>query len=98
LKALNPVEWNYEIHNTKMLPIIRGLKKWRHYLEGAHHPWDILQEVQCSLCNDTQEESVRGHPSVSLLPLSSPTLPLFICIPSPPSPGITLKGQRPSHS
>jgi hypothetical protein len=24
---------------------------------------------------------VRGHPSVSLPPLSSPTLPLFICIP-----------------
>jgi hypothetical protein len=26
---------------------------------------------------------VRGHPSVSLPPLSSPTLPLFICIPPP---------------
>jgi hypothetical protein len=27
--------------------------------------------------------SVRGHLSVSLLPLSSPTLHLFICIPPP---------------
>jgi hypothetical protein len=27
--------------------------------------------------------SVRGHPSVSLLPLSSPTLLLFICIHPP---------------
>jgi hypothetical protein len=27
--------------------------------------------------------SVRGHPSISLLPLSSPTLPWFICIPPP---------------
>jgi hypothetical protein len=27
--------------------------------------------------------TVRGHPSISLLPLSSPTLPLFICIPPP---------------
>jgi hypothetical protein len=26
---------------------------------------------------------VRGHPSISLLPLSSPTPHLFICIPSP---------------
>jgi hypothetical protein len=26
---------------------------------------------------------VKGHPSVSLLPLSSPTLYLFICIPPP---------------
>jgi hypothetical protein len=28
-------------------------------------------------------DCVRGHPSVSLLPLSSPTLPLSICIPYP---------------
>jgi hypothetical protein len=27
--------------------------------------------------------NVRGHPSISLLPLSSPTLHLFICIPPP---------------
>jgi hypothetical protein len=30
-----------------------------------------------------EEVGVRGHPSVSLLPLSSPTLHLFICIPPP---------------
>jgi hypothetical protein len=29
------------------------------------------------------DEAVRGHPSVSLLPLSSPTLPLSIGIPHP---------------
>jgi predicted aspartyl protease len=32
---------------------------------------------------DEDESPVRGHPSVSLLPLSSPTLHLFICIPLP---------------
>jgi hypothetical protein len=32
------VEQNYEIHDTEMLAIIRGLEKWRHYLEGARHP------------------------------------------------------------
>jgi hypothetical protein len=31
-KVLNPVERNYEIHDTKMLAIIRGLEEWRHYL------------------------------------------------------------------
>jgi hypothetical protein len=31
-KALNPVEQNYEIHDTKMLAIIQGLEEWRHYL------------------------------------------------------------------
>jgi hypothetical protein len=40
-KALNPVEQNYEIHNTEMLAIIQGLEEWRHYLEGARHPVEI---------------------------------------------------------
>jgi hypothetical protein len=40
-KALNPVKQNYEIHYTEMLAIIRGLKEWRHYLEGACHPVEI---------------------------------------------------------
>jgi hypothetical protein len=40
-KALNPVGRNYEIHDTKMLAIIRGLEEWSHYLEGARHPVEI---------------------------------------------------------
>jgi hypothetical protein len=40
-KALNPVERDYKIHNTEILAIIRGLEKWRHYLERAHHPVEI---------------------------------------------------------
>jgi hypothetical protein len=40
-KALNPVECNYEIHDTEMLAIIQGLEEWRHYLEGARHPVEI---------------------------------------------------------
>jgi hypothetical protein len=40
-KALNPVERNYEIHDTEILAIIQGLEEWRHYLEGARHPGEI---------------------------------------------------------
>jgi hypothetical protein len=40
-KALNPVEQNYEIHDTEMLAIIQGLEEWRHYLEGARHLVEI---------------------------------------------------------
>jgi hypothetical protein len=40
-KVLNSVERHYEIHNTEMLAIIRGLEEWRHYLEGARHPVEI---------------------------------------------------------
>jgi hypothetical protein len=40
-KALNPIERKYEIHDTEMLAIIRGLEEWRHYLEGSRHPVGI---------------------------------------------------------
>jgi hypothetical protein len=39
--VLNPVEHNYEIHDTEMLAIIQGLEEWRHYLEGARHLVEI---------------------------------------------------------
>jgi hypothetical protein len=45
---------------------------------------DVFLEEAWATGRIRQSKSpVRGHPSVSLLPLSSPTLPLFICIPPP---------------
>ena len=43
-KSLSPVEWNYEIHDKEMLAIIRVLEEWRHFLEGAQHPVEILSQ------------------------------------------------------
>jgi hypothetical protein len=40
-KVLNPMERNYEIYDTELLAIIRGLEGWRHYLESARHPVEI---------------------------------------------------------
>jgi len=40
-KSLSPVEQNYEIHDKKMLAIIRVLEEWRHFLEEAQHPVEI---------------------------------------------------------
>ena len=40
-KSLNEMERNYEIHDKEMLAIIRGLKNWRHLLEGAHFKFEI---------------------------------------------------------
>ena len=34
-KSLNETKRNYEIHNKKILAIIRELKAWRYLLEGA---------------------------------------------------------------
>jgi len=36
-KSLNETERNYEIHNKKMLVVIRGLENWRYLLEGAKY-------------------------------------------------------------
>ena len=40
-KSLSPVEWNYEVHDKKMLAIICALEEWRYFLEGARHPVEI---------------------------------------------------------
>jgi len=40
-KSLNETERNYEIHDKEMLAIIRGLKAWRHLLEGAQYKFEI---------------------------------------------------------
>ena len=40
-KSVSPVKQNYEIHDTEMLAIVRTLKEWCHYLEGARHPIEI---------------------------------------------------------
>ena len=40
-KSLNETERNYEIHDKEMLAIIRGLKAWRHLLEGVQYKFEI---------------------------------------------------------
>jgi hypothetical protein len=43
-KSLNAVEHNYEIHNKEMLAIIHALEDWCHFLEGAHHKFEIYTD------------------------------------------------------
>ena len=40
-KFLSSMEWNYKIHDKKMLAIICALEEWRHFLEGATHSVEI---------------------------------------------------------
>ena len=40
-KALNKTEHNYEIHDKKMLGVIRCLEAWQHFLEGAKVKFEI---------------------------------------------------------
>ena len=40
-KSLSAVERNYEIHDKEMLAIVRAMEEWRHFLEGAEHPFEV---------------------------------------------------------
>ena len=43
-KSLNETERNYEIHDKKMLAIIRELEAWRHLLEGVQVKFEIWMD------------------------------------------------------
>jgi len=40
-KSLSDTERNYEIHNKEILAVVRCLKVWRHFLEGATTKFEI---------------------------------------------------------
>ncbi|KAI2647134.1 Transposon Tf2-6 polyprotein [Labeo rohita] len=41
---LNPAEKNYDVGNRELLAIKLALEEWRHWLEGAWHPFVILTD------------------------------------------------------
>ena len=43
-KLLNETERNYEMHDKKMLVIIRRLESWRHLLEGMQFKFEIWMD------------------------------------------------------
>ncbi len=43
-RKLSPVERNYDIGNRKLLAIKLALEEWRHWLEGAAHPFLVLTD------------------------------------------------------
>jgi hypothetical protein len=42
--SMSPEERNYPIADKEMLSVIRSLEQWRHYLEGAHHEFEIWND------------------------------------------------------
>ncbi|KAK3515307.1 hypothetical protein QTP70_013471 [Hemibagrus guttatus] len=43
-RKLNPVEANYDIGNRELLAVKLALEEWRHWLEGAKHPFTVLTD------------------------------------------------------
>ncbi len=43
-KKLTPAEQNYDIGNRELLAIKLALGEWRHWLEGANHPFTVITD------------------------------------------------------
>ncbi|KAI5615365.1 hypothetical protein C0J50_10790 [Silurus asotus] len=43
-KKLSPAEQNYDIGNRELLAIKLALEEWRHWLEGAAHPFMVITD------------------------------------------------------
>ncbi|KAK6303564.1 hypothetical protein J4Q44_G00260180 [Coregonus suidteri] len=43
-KKLSPAEQNYDVGDRELLAVVQALKVWRHWLEGAQHPFLILTD------------------------------------------------------
>ncbi len=43
-RKLSPAERNYDIGNREFLGIKLALEEWRHWLEGAKHPFTVLTD------------------------------------------------------
>ncbi len=43
-RKLSPAERNYDIGNRELLAIKLALEEWRHWLEGAQHPFTVLTD------------------------------------------------------
>ncbi|KAK3565772.1 hypothetical protein QTP86_015024 [Hemibagrus guttatus] len=43
-RKLMAAEANYDVGNRELLAIKAALEEWRHWLEGAHHPFQVLND------------------------------------------------------
>ncbi|XP_067230540.1 rhomboid-related protein 3 isoform X1 [Chanodichthys erythropterus] len=43
-RKLNPAEVNYDIGDRELLAVKLALEEWRHWLEGANHPFQVLTD------------------------------------------------------
>ncbi len=43
-RKLNPAEQNYDVGNRELLAMKAAFEEWRHWLEGAKHPFTVLTD------------------------------------------------------
>ncbi len=45
-RGLSPAERNYDVGNRELLAVVLALQQWRHWLEGAAHPFIIWTDLK----------------------------------------------------
>ncbi|KAL0161008.1 hypothetical protein M9458_044733, partial [Cirrhinus mrigala] len=80
---LTPAECNYDVGNRELLAIKLALEEWRHWLEGAKHPFTVLTDHRnleylrsAKTLNHRQARTPR--PMLSLEFMNPPVLPTSI--------------------
>lgn len=43
-RKLNSVERNYDVGNRELLAMTAAMEEWRHWLEGARHPFTVITD------------------------------------------------------
>ena len=43
-RKFSPAELNYDVGNRELLAVKLALEEWRHWLEGARHPFTVLTD------------------------------------------------------
>jgi hypothetical protein len=59
-RSMSPAERNYTVSNQEMLAIVMSCRHWRHYLEGAQHPVEVLTDYH-NLQRFTTTKSLTGR-------------------------------------
>ncbi len=67
-RKLSPAERNYDIGKRELLAIKLALEEWRHWLEGAQHPFSVLTDhknlqLYCN-CTDSTDTRPAGPSSL----------------------------------
>ncbi|KAK3561073.1 hypothetical protein QTP86_026364 [Hemibagrus guttatus] len=84
-KKLSLAEQNYDIGNRELLAIKLALEEWRHLLEGANHPFEVITDHKNLQClreaKRLNPRQARIHSPDPMPEEPEPILPpeLFVC-------------------
>ncbi|KAK3553828.1 hypothetical protein QTP70_012204 [Hemibagrus guttatus] len=72
---LTAAEANYDVGNRELLAIKAALEEWRHWLEGARHPFQFMVTCRPGSKNGKADALSRGFETASKPTLVEPILP-----------------------